>query len=392
MSLLSPPQLVSDGHSAIHVHHLSTHHVGFSDVGFLVDRHSSYSACKVDEAFYINVFYYSALPQLPEASSDDPNTVSSTFRLPKLLSSPPMMASPMAFGRDGAAVRKLRSMAGPRKSQILKTSTGLDSQDFKDDDTFIPSRPPPVPPLTVSANSSTGHHSRGIEARSAPLSEDLHSSGATSPRHSVLSDDDTHDWYDLKNSNNDAGPAGHTEQERGFSFRQGASKRFAEAWGISDKQFEDAAACREREGVARMWERHQLELTSRELPSRPQSPPVDGEPTQVQQESKQTMQRGDIVDGEWHPILRAQRPSVTQNTHRQADLRRVKTQGGIPTSMPAFHDNFMAQFQNNLRIEPQTRSSQSQGLHLRQGTLRLSREQWKERDRVRRRLRKDKNG
>ena len=297
----------------------------------------------------------------------------------------------MAFGRDGAAVRKLRSMAGPRKSQILKTSAGPNREDLDDDDAYFPSRPPPAPPLPVSMDPYPGAHSRGTEARSASDLKDLRSSKATSPRHSILSGDDTHDWYDLKNSNNDAGPADPNDTTRVFSFTRGASKRFAEAWGISDKQFEDAAACREREEVARMWERHQLELTSPQLSLRSQSLPVDNTPTHVQPESRQNMQRGDIVDGEWHPILRAHGPSVTQVTHRQADLRRAKTQHGISTSMPAFHDSFILQFQNNMRIEPQTRSSQSQGLHLRQGTLRLSREQWKEREKVRRRLRKNKN-
>ena len=297
----------------------------------------------------------------------------------------------MAFGRDGAAVRKLRTMAGPRKSQILKTSTGPNRKDVNDDDAFFPSRPTPTPPSPVSADLRPRTPQRGPEARNASHIEDLPSSEATSPKHSILSDDDTLDWYDLKNADNNASPAGDTETTRAFSFRRGASKRFAEAWGISDKQFEDAAACREREEVARMWERHQLELTSSQLQSRSQSLPVDNTPTHAQPEGRQNMQRGDIVDGEWHPILRAQGPSITQNTNRQSDLRRAKTQYGIPTSMPGFHHSFISQFQNNSRIEPQTRSSQSQGLHLRQGTLRLSREQWKERDKVRRRLRKDKN-
>ena len=355
---------VADGHSAPYVHHPSEHHAGFGDTGFSVDRSLRLLLLQNRRSLLYQFLLPESFIRACRSQLGLPITLLSTSRLPKPRSSLPEMTSPMAFGRDGAAVRKLRNMAGPSKSQIVKTSPDPDRADSIDDDAFLPSRPPPAPPLPVSATSHTKPPPGDLEPDIASHSEDLPRSETTSRRHSILSEDDTHDWYDLKNSNNDTGPARHNEQERAFSFRRGASKRFAEAWGISDKQFEDAAACREREEVARMWQRHQLELTSSQLLPMSQSLPVNNTPTYVQPEGRQNMQRGDIVDGKWHPILRAQGPSVTQNTHRQADLRRAKTQGGIPTSMPGFHDSFISQFENNSRIEPQTRSSQSQGLHL----------------------------
>ena len=270
----------------------------------------------------------------------------------------------MAFGRNGAAVRKLREMAGPRKSEISKMVTNSNNDNLGDNDAFLPSRPPPAPPLPISTSQASGLTSPGPEAHRLSQSEDSTGSTSRARNDSALSDDSTHDWYNLRGADNKTGTSGHNAATRAFSFRRGASKRFAEAWGISDKQFEEAAACREREEVARMWERHQPEFTSSGPPSRTAHLPIEGTPTHVQLGTRQNMQRGDIVDGEWHSILRAQGPSVTQTAHRQGDLRRAKTQCGVPTSMPGFHESFISQFQNNLRIEPQTRSSQSQGLHL----------------------------